>query len=158
MELPESWAKQFLWIIAMGLLPDTQNCGLRICWERRERRERFPRHRLQWKPLVRVPGMHHGTCVTHGPWCMSESLARVGGENVPDSPGACATRNFTYLAWGPCLIYKALVTGYAWTHWGQEKVPPSFRRNFHFLVRKLNFDSNLAEIASQRSNTLHCSR
>ena len=40
---------------------------------RRECRERFPRHRLQRKPLVSDPGMHHGTCVTHGgvsnPWC-----------------------------------------------------------------------------------------
>ena len=43
--------------------------------------------------------MHHGTCVTHVPWCMSGLLARGGGENVP---GACATRNFTYLARGPC--------------------------------------------------------
>ena len=25
----------------------------------------FPRHRLQRKPLVSDPGMHHGTCVTH---------------------------------------------------------------------------------------------
>ena len=25
-------------------------------------------------PLVRDPDMHHGTCVTHVPWCMSESL------------------------------------------------------------------------------------
>ena len=28
---------------------------------RRECRERFPRHRLQRKPLVSDPGMHHGT-------------------------------------------------------------------------------------------------
>ena len=53
------------------------------------------------KPLVSDPGMHHGTCVTHVPWCMSRSLTRGGGENVPDIP--CATRNFTYLARGPCL-------------------------------------------------------
>ena len=46
---------------AMGLLPDTYNCGLRM---HRECRERFPRHRLQMKPLVNDPGMHHGTCVT----------------------------------------------------------------------------------------------
>ena len=46
---------------AMGLLPDTEN------WEfcmRREFWERFPRHRLQRKPLVNDAGMHHGTCVT----------------------------------------------------------------------------------------------
>ena len=32
-----------------------------------------PRHRLQRKPLVSDPGMHHGTWVTHVPWCMSRS-------------------------------------------------------------------------------------
>ena len=67
----------------------------------RECRERFPR-RLQRKPLVSDPGMHHGTCVTHVPWCMSRSQIHGGGENVPGMPGACATRNFTYLARGPC--------------------------------------------------------
>ena len=62
----------------------------------------FPRRRLQRKPLVSDPGMHHGTCVTQVPWCMSGSLTRGGGENVPGIPGACATRNFAYLARGPC--------------------------------------------------------
>ena len=41
---------------------------------RHECRERFPRNRLQKKPLVSDPGMHYGTCVTHVPWCMSRSL------------------------------------------------------------------------------------
>ena len=50
----------------------------------------FSRRRLQRKPLVSDPGMHHGTCVTHVPWCMSGSLTRGGGENVPGIPGACA--------------------------------------------------------------------
>ena len=67
---------------------------------RRECRERFPRHQFQRKPLVTDPGMHHGTCVTHVPWCMSGLLTRGGGGNVPGIPGACATRNFTYLARG----------------------------------------------------------
>ena len=84
-------------IAYMGLLPDTWNCWLRMRWECRER---FPRHRLQRKLLVSDPGMHHGTCVTHVPWCMSGSLTRGGGENVPGIPDACATRNFTYLARG----------------------------------------------------------
>ena len=53
------------------------------CWGR------FPRHQLQLKPLVSHPGMHHGTCVTHVPWCMSGSLTRGGGENVPGIPGIC---------------------------------------------------------------------
>ena len=47
---------------------------------RRECRERFPRYRLQRKPLVNDPGMHHATCVTHVPWCMSEWLISDGGE------------------------------------------------------------------------------
>ena len=49
-----------------------------------------PHRRLQRKSLVSDPGMHHGTCVTHVPWCMSGSLTRGGGENVPGIPGACA--------------------------------------------------------------------
>ena len=40
----------------------------------------FPRGRLQTKLLASDPGMHHGTCVTHVPWCMSGSLTRCGGE------------------------------------------------------------------------------
>ena len=51
---------------------------------RRECRERFPCHWLQWKPLVRDPDMHHDTCVTHVPWCMSESLTHGGGEDLWD--------------------------------------------------------------------------
>ena len=70
---------------------------------RREFRERFLHHRLQRKPPVSDPGMHHGTCVTHVPWCMSISLTSGVGENVPGIPGACATRNFTYLARGPLV-------------------------------------------------------
>ena len=49
----------------------------------------FPRRRFQRKPLVSDPGMHHGTCVTLVPWCMSRSLTCGDGENVPDIPGAC---------------------------------------------------------------------
>ena len=97
----------------MGLLPDTQNCGLCM---RRECRERFPRHRLQRKPLVSDPDMHHGTCATHVPWCMSGSLTRGGVENVPGIPGACATPNFTYLARGPWWLQM---------YWCQESAWPS---------------------------------
>ena len=49
-----------------------------------------PHRRFRRKPLVSDPGMHHGTCVTHVPWCMSGSLTCGGGENVPGIPGACA--------------------------------------------------------------------
>ena len=41
-------------------------CGLRM---HRECRERFPRHRR-----IVDPDMHHGTCMTHVPWCMPGSL------------------------------------------------------------------------------------
>ena len=62
---------------------------------------RFSRCRIKRKPLVSDPGMHHGTCVTHVPWCMTGSLTHSGGKNVPGVSGACATRNFTYLVRGP---------------------------------------------------------
>ena len=60
----------------------------------------FPRRRIQGKRQVSDPGMHHGTCVTHVPWCMSGSLIRSGGENVSGVPRACVIHNFTYLARG----------------------------------------------------------
>ena len=52
-----------------------------------ERWERFLRNRIQKKSRVSDPSLHHGTCVTHVPWCMSGSLTHGGGENIP---GACA--------------------------------------------------------------------
>ena len=68
---------------------------------RRECRQRFPRHRFQRKLLVSGPGIHHGTCVTHVPWCMSGSLTRGGRGNIKGIPGACAIRSFAYLVRGP---------------------------------------------------------
>ena len=65
----------------------------------------YPRQ-LQRKPLASEPGMHHGTCVTHLPWCLSGSLTCGGGENVPGIPGPYATRNFTYLARAPCWFER----------------------------------------------------
>ena len=58
-------------------------------------------------PQVSDLDMHHGTCVTCVSWCMLGSLpsgiiwSRCG-ENGPGIPGACGTRNFTYLVRGPC--------------------------------------------------------
>ena len=81
---------------------------------RRKCQERFPRHWSQRKQLLSDPGMHHGTCVTHVPWCKSGSLIHGGRENVPGIPWACATRNFTHLARGPlawCLISHVLTHG-----------------------------------------------
>ena len=74
---------------------------------RQECRERFPHRRVQRKPLVSDHRMHHGTCVTHVPWCMSGSLTRGGGENLPGIPGA--TCNITYLAIGPWWLWRLSV-------------------------------------------------
>ena len=76
---------------------------------RRECQELFPRYRLQRKPRVNDPGMHHGTCVKHVPWWMSGSPTGGGRENVPGIPGACATRNFMYLVRGPWNIHSPIV-------------------------------------------------
>ena len=59
---------------------------------------------FQMKPVVSDSGMYHATCMTHVPWCMSESLIRGDGENLPGIPGACATRNLRYLVRGPWLL------------------------------------------------------
>ena len=56
---------------------------------------------LSAPPRISGPDMHHGTCKTHVPWCMPVSFEVGGGANVPGIPGACATRNFTYLVRGP---------------------------------------------------------
>ena len=83
----------------MGLLPDMWYCGLRM---RRECRERFRRQWLQRKPLVSDPGMHHGTCVMHVPWCMSGSLTpQWRGKRSRHSR---RMRNFMYLARGPYVV------------------------------------------------------
>ena len=52
-------------------------------------------HRLQRKPLVSDPGMHHGMCVTHMSWSMSRPLTHDGAYNG----------NFTYLTRGPCMYH-----------------------------------------------------
>ena len=38
------------------------------------------------KRIVSDPGMHHGTRVTHVPWCMSGSLTCGGGKTFPAFP------------------------------------------------------------------------
>ena len=50
---------------------------------------------LSPSPRFTDPDMHHGTCVTHVPWCMPGSLTGDGEENVSGIPGTCATHNFT---------------------------------------------------------------
>ena len=73
----------------------------------------FPRRRIQRKTRVSDPGMHHGTCVTHVPWCMSGLLTHGGGENVPGIPGACAPAilRIWQEAHGRCLTNGGAVIG-----------------------------------------------
>ena len=103
----------------MGLIPDAENCRLRM---RREWRERFSPHLLQRKPLVSA---------THVPWCMSGSLTCGGGENVPGIPGACATRNFPCLVRGPFLTQ--LLPGIPTFPLDYDCVAPVFTRDKYCL-------------------------
>ena len=80
----------------MGLLPN-KKCGLRM---RRECRERFPRRRWLTIPIwftVRAWRTCRDACRDRE---LAVFLEVGGGENVPGIPGACATRNFTYLVRG----------------------------------------------------------
>ena len=58
-----------------------------------------PRRPLQRKPLASNPGVHHGTCVTHVPWCMSGSRWR--GKRSRHSR-RMRTSNFTNPTRGSC--------------------------------------------------------
>ena len=66
---------------------------------------------------VNDPYMHHGTGVTHVPWCMPGSptsgflWSLWRGKRSPGILGACATLIFTYLARGPWdVLIRILVT------------------------------------------------
>ena len=75
----------------------------------------FPRRRFQRKPIVSDPGMHHGTCVTHVPWCMSGSLTCGDGENVPAFP---AHAHPQFYVSGKRPIETALIQIKAWCRAG----------------------------------------
>ena len=97
----------------MGLLLDTIRTSTGSAWAGNAG------NRLQRKPLVSDIDMHHATCVTHLQWCMSGSLIRGDGGNVPGIPGVYATRNFTYLAKGPksniqFMAWHLKVQQYGW--------------------------------------------
>ena len=53
---------------------------------RQECRERFPHYWPQRKQLVSDPSMHHGTCITHVPRCMLDSLSHGGRETFQAFP------------------------------------------------------------------------
>ena len=96
----------------------------------------FPTANFQGNRLVSHPGMHHGTCVTHVPWCMSGSLTYGNGENVSNIRPAHAqtailriwqeAHGYDYLSMSrfvfTCLSemgpagYLLLHWMYSWTH------------------------------------------
>ena len=130
---------------------------------RRVCRERFPRHRLQRKPLFCDPGMYHGTCLTHVPWYMLESL-------TPGIPGACATHNFTYLVSGPFANIKgncSLCDHRFWlpilvysTHgfinnWKQT-LSPSMQCCFNTLMPRRNGQHATDDIFKHISSSMKC--
>ena len=67
----------------------------------------------------RLRGLAIATCITACAWLMCRDACRgrylpvsfeVGcGDNVPGIPGACTTRNVTYLVRGPCLKIKPYI-------------------------------------------------
>ena len=61
--------------------PLTRYVKLRVCACVRNAGNVFPATRFQRQSLVSDPGMYHGTCVMHVPWCMSGSLTHGGGKN-----------------------------------------------------------------------------
>ena len=61
-----------------------------------------PRGRPQTNPQVSDPGMHHGTCVTHVPWCSRDSLSPVAGKTLPVFSAHAHPQFYVYLARGPC--------------------------------------------------------
>ena len=61
----------------------------------------FPATDFKGNRYIAIPACNTVRGAMHAPWCMSGSLTRSGGENVPGIPGACATRNVMYLARDP---------------------------------------------------------
>ena len=98
----------------------------------------FSRHRLQRKLLVSDPGMHHGTCATHVPWCMSGSLTRCGGENFHGICGAYTTLNFTYLVDSIYRYSKLTHMGYLFIIWGTSWSNRFALRRYLLLAKYLN--------------------
>ena len=84
--------------IAMGLLPDTQNCG---CACAGNAGNVFPvtackRSRHASRHVREARAVMHAGIANY-----RFHLKSAAGENVPGIPGACATCNFTYLVRGP---------------------------------------------------------
>ena len=71
---------------------------------RRECRERFPRHRELTIPTCITARASRTCCDACRDGYLAVAFEVGGGENVSGIPGACATRNFTYLVRGPWAV------------------------------------------------------
>ena len=96
------WARDT--ILSLDLLPDTQNCGLRM---RRDVGNVFPATDFKGNRCYRS---RHASRHAKPRW----------RENVPGISGACATRNFAYLVRGPYQSLSSL-TWCSVTHWCQNE-------------------------------------
>ena len=88
-------------------------------------------------PRVSDPDMHHGTCMTHLPWCIPGSLisgflwSRWRGKRSQHS-GACAIRNFTYLVKGPWYrIHRWVMSGHHWPNYDHVARRKNFAHGSH---------------------------
>ena len=89
----------------MGLLSDTQNYELRMRWECRARSSRHRGLAIPTFITARASRTCRDACRDR---YLAVSFEVGGGENVPGIPGACATRNFTYLVRGPLHPWGSL--------------------------------------------------
>ena len=100
-----------------------------------------PRRRFQRKPLVSDPGMHHGTCVTHVPWCMSGSLTCGDGKNVPSIPGACAL---------------AILRIWQEAHNRSDSTPPSRRIYVYWVINEIEEMERLVYSYTSKKKSQDC--
>ena len=81
---------------------------------------------------------------------MSGSVTYGGGENFPCIPGACATRNFTYLARGPwwdrsfASHYIIKISNFEWIELSRYRIQVNFNTSIHEVLLKLHaFDTKM---------------
>ena len=93
-------------------------------------------------PRVSDPDMHHGTCVTHVPWCMPVSLTsgflsrRRRGKTFPAFPAQvqpAILRFWQEVHWGPCLISQ--LHSYSHQAWAVYHISLDVYTNHQALVR-----------------------